>query len=152
MNMAIEGVAIAKGRHEICLQAILAIKPDGPTDPDPLDPDRALGSDLAAARWSKYVPDAPNLVEAFRNWGFHTYATRGELVLDFFHCYIGTVVAGEEKELFEAIAPFVVPSVGYRKTGAPVVVTVADEDGHWRYIFKDGKIRTQRAVITWEDV
>jgi hypothetical protein len=154
MNMALQGLSIAKAHHEACLKAILALGPTGPTDPDPLDPNRALGSALYAATWSKFVPDSPDLESVLKGWGFNTYVSthpREELILEFFHHDIAAVAPGEEKELFKAIAPFVAPTLGHEATDTPVIVTVADEEASWRYIFKDGKVRSQRAVITWED-
>ena len=49
---------------------------------------------------------------------------------------------GDEEQFYQTIAPFV-------EDGG--TIEVRGEDGeHWRYLYKDGKMIEQHAVVSWE--
>jgi hypothetical protein len=80
-----------------------------------------------------------SLKEAVRMWRFECSENEEGLDIEYF---TGEKWSSDEPLFFEAIAPFV-------KNGE---IACTGEDGEkWRYLFENGDVKEQYAVITWAD-
>jgi hypothetical protein len=92
-------------------------------------------------------PPADDILNAFDDWS-HPVSLDGEgITVDEFN--------GEkwrdQDEFYKVIAPFVEPKASEFNKEREGVIECLGEDGEkWRYIFKDGKIKHETAVVSWE--
>lgn len=81
------------------------------------------------------------LEEALECFGFFSETDAEDNIYDI--NYDCDKLGFNEEAMFECIAPFV-------KSGS--FLEMCGEDGeHWRWVFSDGKFKTIRAKITWDD-
>jgi hypothetical protein len=125
VSMEISNVKIAKDNAKECLDRINNMIKEHPN---------------GFFGWVSYPEGGcKSLKEAVRMWRFECSENEEGLDIEYF---TGEKWSSDEPLFFEAIAPFV-------KNGE---IACTGEDGEkWRYLFENGDVKEQYAVITWAD-
>ena len=141
-------VVIPKDKVRPCLAAINALHSDENLE------SRASGGQsgrdsaslpLRQRKWYSFTRNPGDngfmdLLDAFTTWRFepHTCNEDGDIALG----YWNGEKLGDESILFETIAPFV-------KEGGTIEAQ-GEEGEKWRFLFTNGQMKTQQAVISWK--